>query len=302
MTKYVSFFAVMLIACSSVPEGEDRGPSQRKVSSAVVDAPKIAGYVHALDRSAFKPGNGATQSNPGATKFVGTDGVFLTTGAGLTSAISNYNAPSRTRPALTNIGDIHNTRVRDYFVQAGLPSAQIGSIVAHATMHAALDPLTPEPNPGEGGVFDWYSSVIYRVVDGFKVPDSFAIARFNVDGDVVSESVYWPEMPASLLDQAKALRSLISTAPASFKAKLSSRLQGALPDDASLAQDTPYGGVVIHHSSGYSGAAAQFRVVFDIFPKGDFQHVVHVDETGAEVAIWDEGANGPSGAPATSTH
>ena len=48
-----------------------------------------------------------------------------------------------------------------------------------------------------------YYSVIERAVEVVPVPDSFAWARINRDGQVVAEAVYWPALPAGVLAQAR---------------------------------------------------------------------------------------------------
>lgn len=285
MLKFLAITAIVT-GCGTVPEPTDNSSSSR--TPLVANAPAvngvISGYTHSLKRSAFRPGNGSTVTTGGVTKFVGVDGVFATTAAGLVMAIPNSNAVSASRPALTSVGEEHNAYVRKYFVNCGMPADQISGASAHATMHAAVDPLNPDPKPTSHGTFDWYSSVLYRAIDGIPVPDSFAWARFNADGDVVAESVFWPDVPLSVLKEAQALKAKISADPSGFKAKLPAYLQASVADPAAQ-QKLSGGGVVIRHSSGEGNSAPTFHAVFDVTPSGNLQHVWHVDENGADVAF-----------------
>lgn len=57
--------------------------------------------------------------------------------------------------------------------------------------------------------FAGYYSHLGRAVDGIPVAESTAWARINDDGDVVSEEVRWPSIPASVVAEAKAVSHLV---------------------------------------------------------------------------------------------
>jgi hypothetical protein len=64
------------------------------------------------------------------------------------------------------------------------------------------------------GLFQGYTTVITRAIDGIGVPDSFAAIRFNQDGVPTMIWKYWPDIPRSVVDQANALRIAVSPIPA----------------------------------------------------------------------------------------
>jgi hypothetical protein len=114
------------------------------------------------------------------------------------------------------------TDVKAYFVGAGMPLAQIGPISSTYSFAA------------NGGTFS--DVVITRVVDGVQVPDSHGAAGM-VQGQSVSETVYWPALPASVREELAQLN-VIAADPqklAAFQAKLPS---GFLS-----------GSIVIHHTN-----------------------------------------------------
>lgn len=66
--------------------------------------------------------------------------------------------------------------------------------------NSASGPIVP--------IFDGYTTVVTRQIEGIAVPDSFAAARFNEDDDVIEEWVYWPPLPRAAIDDAKTLAAL----------------------------------------------------------------------------------------------
>lgn len=88
--------------------------------------------------------------------------------------------------------------------------------------------------------FESFTSVVSRQIGGIPVPESFAWATINADEDVVEESVFWPDVPANAIADARALVAMLTDASkvAAFKANLPAGLAGAQSE----------GGVAIHHS------------------------------------------------------
>lgn len=89
------------------------------------------GYRHALSRSKFPIQANRSVSEFGFNKTVGPSGTFAVSAAnGSVLAVLNADAPElQAGPSLLS-ADEHNARVRDYFVGAGIPSNQIGSVSA----------------------------------------------------------------------------------------------------------------------------------------------------------------------------
>lgn len=263
-----------LIACSSKPDETPTSQTQKAVVG--TSEPMIAGFQLRVENSKFLLTKPAPESTNGVQKLVGLEGVFATFDNGMVLSIPNGDAPSRLRPALTASGDEHNARVLSYFHDCGLPSEQVDSVSAHATMHQALDPTEGGPDHSQKPIFDWYSSVVTRQIRGIRVADSFAWARFNIDDQVVSEGVYWPDVPESIATQAAAFK--MAAASSAFVAKL--------PGGVSEVK----GEVVIHHTTGEARRARVFTVTYDVTrPIADgMSRAMHFDERGAEVTFPEE--------------
>jgi hypothetical protein len=108
------------------------------------------------------------------------------------------------------------------------------------------DPAADIPVP------DGYTSVISRDIDDIPVAESFAWASFNANGEVIEESVYWPTIPGSIVQEAKAFRDFVadpSTGPA-FLSHMS-------------AADVP-GKVFIHHGAGDPWSPDETAVSYDV--------------------------------------
>lgn len=227
-------------------------------------------------------GTAVQESVNGMTKLTGSNGVFAVLSSGMALAVPNSDAPANGRPALTNSGEVHNKRVQAYFEGCGLPHEQVLEVAAHATMHQALDPTQQGPDHSQKPIFDWYSSVITRGVNGIRVADSFAWARFNIDDEVVSEGIYWPPIPQSVVDRAVAFKA--SASGAAFLAKIPSE----------LAKEK--GEVAIHHTPGEGPATPTFYVSYDMVPPiaGGMSRAIHLDENGAVLNVPGEASTASS--------
>jgi hypothetical protein len=201
-------------------------------------------------------------------------------------AIPNATAPSRQRPPLTIDPAAHNSAARSYFVAAGLPEDQLGGIAPYATMHA-----TEDENGASTPKLAYYTSVFERRVRGIRVEGSIAYVRLNVDGDAVEEGVYWPALPAGVVDQAIALQHRLDE-PATRSALLTS-IPGS-PRDAE---------VVIHHPPGMWRGAFTTVATVDV-QSGTPRGADHYEGSGTRVFVAHEdgdpaaAARGPgAGAP-----
>ncbi len=266
---------LLAVACSlSSPDMRER--SAERSDALAVDA--VPGYQHTLAKSLFDVGPGqAVDNSLGFERTTGAYGIFArrpTTG--FVTALPNTNAPSRTKPALTNVGAVHNQQVLSYFLAAGLPADQVDRVNAHATMHQAgtreqiLGGTAPKP------VFDWYSSVVSRSIAGVRVSDSFAWARFNSGGAVVSEAVFWPDIPVSAVNEAHAFQAFVTA----------SSWKGVLPAD--VAEPV----VVIHHTSASYDGPFVARASIDSSTPGragmGIAHMRHFDLTGKQFQMPEE--------------
>lgn len=257
-----TLMALGLIACAEPP---DEPASTAGASTA-------NGYTHLFSHSRFAIGPTVTETKSefGMDKVIGPWGVFATiqkTGSVL--ALPNADAPSRARPPLPGGAEAHNAEVRSYFVGAGLPAAEIDKVTVNTTASAGGSGTeTPE----------WtlvaYTSVLSRHYKAIPIVDSFAWAQVNDLRDVVTESVYWPEIPKSILTEASAFADQLED-PASSQAFFAS---------------VPTGGrLVIHHTPGTWTGTFEASVAYDI---STFGKTTHYDADGKKFVLPEE-----SGAP-----
>jgi hypothetical protein len=132
-----------------------------------------------------------------------------------------YCATNPYRPLKGPSASVEDKEVTAYFVGAGMPTAQLGSL-GH----------TYRQNSSGA---DYTLTLVSRVVGGIPVPDSYAFASL-IHGLSESEAVFWPELPASVRHELAALQAIVADPKslADFQAKLPS---GFLS-----------GSIVIHHT------------------------------------------------------
>jgi hypothetical protein len=260
--------AFSLVHCSGTPT-EPMPAETRAVSAPLASSTGLPAYVHTPSRSRMALGPSATTSNDGPSVVrVRGDWAALTFDAstGHTLGVPSVGAPSLNREPWSLQLDLHNARVRDYFVSAGLPSAEVGAIAGHVGGGAG-GALGEAPTQFEPMA---YYTVLTRVAKGIVIADSVAWARINSDGDVVSEEIFWPAIPQAVLDEAVALSARLSDASAA------TTFRAPLPSGE--------GRVVIRHSSAYAGGPFEAFASFDVsvaLPHGTtVTH--HFDSTGAE--------------------
>jgi hypothetical protein len=221
-------------------------------SSIGASTANAVGYVHALSRSRFDLGDFvATRYEAGLEKHVGSAGVFATRMAnGAIMAVPNSEAPSRRRGSFGGSAAAHNEYVKGYFVSSGIPADQIHSVHAnaHGVGHLAAADQGKLPQPELVG----YSTVLFRAIDGIRVPDSVAWARADATGAIVAEEVYWPTIAASEVQAAKAMRARLAD-PAEGPHMLAAL--GAIADDVE---------VVIRHGGSTVDAAAEPHAAYDV--------------------------------------
>ena len=255
-------------------------PQDSRVGTALTAAPNIPGFSHTFEHSRFKPGGAPSAiSDMGFSKLVGTNGVFSVDEVnGWVLATPNGGAPSTLRPPYPGTAADHDARVLGYFLASGIPKDQIAGIQVHTLMQTSMSLVDNKKAPD---TLLGYYSILNRAINGVPVADSTAWARFNADDEVVEESVFWPELPASVLDRVSAV-----TAAFGDSARLGA-IQQKIEAGAKGYGSVP-GRIVIHHAdSTYRGTP--FAVVtYDVFPGHDRLAVGHFDETGQRITLAHE--------------
>ena len=218
--------APFLIACSASPAEPDPAASEvgasmrAKPTSVAMAEPVAPGFNHSLSRSRFRVGSASHSTvEHKMEKVVGAEGVFMRNPhTGWVFAVPNAGAPSELAPPLTQSAEEHGKRVLAYFESSGLPGDQVGYVTVGASGHTPVDSgETNKPPP----VFEGYTSHLNRVIQGILIPDSIAWARFNVNDEVVMESVYWPDIPSQAITQAVVFRELLAgSAGVDYRQKL----------------------------------------------------------------------------------
>jgi hypothetical protein len=275
--KYTSILTTIALgllaaACSSSPT-EPSGTEAPSVVTPTSTAVRV-GYVHRIENSRFNVGAAPSQrAEYGMAKIVGDQGAFATRPTGMVIALSNADALVRSKPALPGGAAAHDQAVRAYFVAGGIPADQIGSVEPYAAMsNSGFGAASPD-EVKEGRKLEYYFSVLQRAVDGIPVADSFAWARLDEDAEPVLESVYWPEIPNAVVEQAKALQARVADATAS-RSMFSKMPAGAA------------GAVTIHHAPGVWDGAFTATATYDVDVEGGKK--VHFDGDGNEVVFEHE--------------
>lgn len=225
------------------------------------------GYQHSLERSRFT--TGATGGDlrrvkeGGFLKLVGPYGVFATDlHNGFVVAVQSGGSDKSEaragnvveKPGYIMDPDKHNKHVADYFLAAGVPKKQIGSI--HANTYLSSSGSAQEVRPAPPTV-DGYATVIGRVIEEYPVVDSVAWARMNERGEAVSEWVYWPAIPAKALAEARRLHEILS---GPGKTRFVARLPAGLPE----------GKIVIRHSSATAQGSFEAFASYDVVDRRTF--------------------------------
>lgn len=218
-------------------------------AGAIAAAGGISGYQHGRAKSRFSPGDNVRRIDQfGFLKEVGSTGVFATNRAnGGVLAIPNA---SKTSSPVTPYGmtpEEHNKFVRNYFVEAGIPEDQAAGVHIATLLEARGKVGEGKPQVHVSG----YYSVLERAVDGVPVVDSFAWARVDQKGTVVSEAVYWPAISADVAREAARFKEILAT-PERVKA-----FEARLP--AGLEQ----GQLVIRHASATISGPFEAFACFD---------------------------------------
>ncbi|GMV16905.1 MAG: hypothetical protein AMXMBFR56_51290 [Polyangiaceae bacterium] len=231
------------VGCAQAPD-EPQSAQQRV--EAVTDGVQVhPGYQHSLANSEFDVGPSLTQKVVAGRIDVtqGNYGTFSRWPLGQVAALPNADAPVKLRAPLRN-PDQHTQRVRAYLVKAGVPEDQIATVNNHAIMSGGGPTTTPELH----GALESYTTVLSRSIKGVPIAESFAWAALADDGAVITESVWWPPVPATVVEEALGIGADIASGAFSQKTGV---------------QDA--GTVIVHHTIGM-GAKLTFIACFQVHP------------------------------------
>lgn len=248
--------AAILVLATCITSAIAQSPSPGLIAA---DEGGAVGYQHSLERSRFMTGVEPRRlEEHGFSKVVGPNGVFATNlHNGLVVAVQSGGADKggakagheEAKAGHVMDPDKHNQQVVDYFISTGVPKDQIGGV--HATTYLSSSGSLNETRPAPRKI-DGYASVLERRIERYQVVDSIGWARMNEQGEVVSEWVYWPAIPAKALADARQLVAM--TAGDSDKTGFLRRLPAGLPP----------GRVVIRHSSATAQGPFEAFASYDI--------------------------------------
>jgi hypothetical protein len=249
-----------------------------------------ARYEHRIENSRFDVGAGAHDEVEGPyERVVGDKGAFLVdmvTGA--TLAVPTLVVPKRAasgsnyRRALTEDPDEHSALVREYLVAAGVPAAEVSGTHVTTTM-AGGGPLRGGVQSSQSTLL-WYTTHLERSLDGIPVEGSFAFAALDSAGQVITEGVYWPAIPSSVVRRAQALKQRLDSPHE--KTAFLARVRAARSDVGNAVGEVK----IVHTSAGHHGtfeAEAVYSVVVRSASGGKAQ-IVRFDDTGTPVLMADE--------------
>lgn len=267
-TTCVWLTGILIVGCVSSP---DEPLSQARAPLA--PSGSLAGFSHPFSKSHFALGSPSSYKTEfGMQKVVGPWGVFAThSSTGMVLALPNADAPSRAAPPFPGGSEAQNAAVKAYFLSAGLPADQIQGVRTMGLMTASGYGASEEPPAFHPVTSD---SFISRQYAGIQVIDSYVWARMNDSSEVVTESVYWPEIPATVLNEANAFAKSLSDEvwKKAFLAKLPPPRNGQL---------------VIHHTPGTWNKAFSAAVSYDV-PAGSGGRMLHFDQNGMAFGLPDE--------------
>jgi len=250
-----------------------------------------AQYEHRIEKSRFNVGASERHEAEGPYKrIVGAKGAFMIdTVTGATLAVPHAPViPKGTQEgsdfprALTENPDIHSALVQAYLVAAGVPAAEVSGTHVTTTM-AGGGPVSGGIQPSQSKLL-WYTTHLERSLGGIPVEGSFAFAALDSAGDVITEGVYWPAIPAHIVLNAQRLEDRLDSVD-EWHAFLA-RIKAVQPD----VGDTVGKVKIVHTSAGHHGpfeAKAVYSIVVRSANRGKAQ-IMWFDDTGASVKMADE--------------
>lgn len=305
MTKkhYAIAIVTILSGCADYTETKqsdrDSHPEKSRLAEEVA-APLTAGslYQHTPSVTHF-PLKGDTTVENGETfeRIVSSRGAFLTdrvthgtlavrhasskstSRADAVSDPSAYEAPPK---GFTQDPDQHNKAAKDYFISIGLPIAEIGGMHV-TTMMSGASRIGGGPTPPP--MFMWYTSHMERKLGGILVEGSHAFAAIDTNGDLITESVYWPAIPLDVVQAAAALDARLKSA--SERATFLAKARAVIPIDDATGQ------VKIIHTSWTHHGAFEAHAVYDVLTANTGKRAnIHFNENGERIVMPEERPSG----------
>lgn len=234
-------------------------------------------------------------------RMIGTKGAFLrdqVTGA--TLAVPNAPQagpkPAPREPAqrkepgpqinypkpLSEKADEHNAAVREYLSGMGIPAAEVGGMHVTTTM-AGSGRIDQGVQPSQS-VLLWYTSHMERTLGGVPVEGSYAYAALDSEKRVISEGVYWPAIPAAVVERAQALKKKLESPEA--RTEFLDTVRRQQPEGGELSDGTV---TILHTSSGYHGEF-QAQAVYSVVVRsrtGGKALILRFDDAGSPVRLGD---------------
>jgi hypothetical protein len=273
-------------------------------------------YEHRLEMSRFDVGKGVHHEIQGPfERVLGDKGIFFidkVTGA----MLAVHNAPVLAKPSavatmagdnppqplplpkpLTENSDEHSAVVRAYLFAAGVPEAEVSGTHVTTTI-AGGGPVHGGMQPSLSKLL-WYTTHLERSLGGIPVEGSYAFAALDSAGDVITEGVYWPAIPAKVIYRAQVLQERMESANghAAFLADVR-KAQPDMGDDAGTVGDTAGTVKIVHTSAGHHGKFEAHAVYSVVMPNaiGGMAQILRFDDTGARVQMPDELVSGMNSA------
>jgi hypothetical protein len=163
---------------------------------------------------------------------------------------------------------------------AGVPAAEVSGLHVTTTM-AGGGPVRGGAQPAQSRLL-WYVTHRERSLGEIPAKGSDAFAALDNGGRVITEGVYWPAIPASVLSNARAFAARAPRERAAFTAKVGKAAPGA--------GNTPGSVEIVHTSGGYQGPFQAAAVYSTVVPsrRGGKAQIPRFDETGGRVRLNEE--------------
>jgi len=193
----------------------------------------------------------------------------------------NYPGP------LTEKAEEHNAAVREYLLRIGIPEAEVAGMHVTTTM-AGTGPVEQGVQPSRS-VLLWYTTHLERSLGGVPVEGSYAYAALDRERRVISEGLYWPAIPAGVVERAQALKKALAS-PAE-RTEFLSKVRRAQPEVGEVAEGTV---TILHTSSGYHGEF-QAQAVYSVVVRsrsGGKALILRFDDAGSPVRLGDSVESG----------
>ena len=276
-------------------------------SGASTGSTKGVRYDHQLERSRFDPGANAHREIDGSSeRMIGDRGVFMVdrvTGATLAVPNAPLAGPKPPVPAetpastetvlpinyprpLSENAEEHSAAVREYLFAAGISEAEVSGTHVTTTMTGG-GPVKDGVQPSRS-VLLWYTTHLERSLGGVPVEGSSAFAALDSDRRVISEGVYWPEIPAAVVARALAMQQMLASPKA--RAAFLTKVRRAQPKIGDAE-----GNVVILHSSAFYHSKFQVQAVYSVVVRsasGGKAQILRFDDTGAPLRMAEAVAGG----------